>query len=66
MSVAYTLYIGEPRSRFLAEKVDPEEVERVRIEDLHTIDNLMHSLREDLADLLPPGYTVELSRELPE
>lgn len=65
MSVAYTLYITEPPSRFLAEKIDPEETEWQRLEDLHRIDGHVQALVEDLTELLPPGYTIEIVKELP-
>ena len=65
MSVAYTLYINEPASRFLDEKVDPEEAEWRRLEDLHRIDAVVQSLVEDLGQLLPDGYTLETVKELP-
>lgn len=65
MSVAYTIYITESESRNLDEKVDAEAVEMVRREDLHKIDYLMQSAVEDLADLLPAGYTIETVKETP-
>jgi hypothetical protein len=65
MSVAYTLYINEPASRFLDEKVDAEETEWRRLEDLHKIDAVVQSLVEDLGQLLPDGYTLETVKELP-
>lgn len=63
MNVAYTLYINEPSSRNLDEKVDPEAAEQARLRDLHRIDYLIHSAVEDLSDLLPPGYTIQTARE---
>lgn len=65
MSVAYTLYITEPPSRNLEEKVDPELAEMNRLRDLHRIDYLMQSMVEDLADLLPAGYSIQTARETP-
>ena len=65
MSVAYTLYITEPPSRNLDERVDPEETKWLRQEDLHRIHAHFVSLVEDLEDLLPPGYTIELVKEMP-
>lgn len=65
MTVSYTVYLVEPPSRFLDERVDPEAAERARLEALHRIDYLMQSLVEDLADLLPAGYTIETTKEVP-
>lgn len=64
--IAYTLYITEPKSRNLDMRVSPDETEWRRLEEFHTIDALVHSLREDLADLLPAGYTIELTKEVAE
>lgn len=66
MSVAYTLYLNEPSSRNLDERVDPEAARVARLSDLHKIDYLVQSLVEDLQDLLPAGYTVTTSKEVPE
>lgn len=66
MSVAYTLYINEPTSRNLELRVDPEEVEWRRIEELHQIDYHLRTLVDDLGQLLPEGYTIQLAKELPE
>jgi hypothetical protein len=63
VSVAYTLYVNEPPSRNLEERVSPEVVEEARLRELHRIDYLMHSLLEDLTDLLPAGYSVSMSKE---
>lgn len=60
--ISYSLYITEPPSRNLEEKVDPEATEAARVEDMHKIDYLMRSMVEDLSDLLP-GWTIELSKE---
>lgn len=65
MSVVYTLYITEPPSRNLDRKVDPDEAEWQANEDLHRIDGHMKALVEDLADLLPAGYTIETVKEYP-
>lgn len=65
MIVSYTLYISEPSSRNLDMKVDPQEVEWRRNEDLHRIDGHMQALVEDLSELLPEGYTVESVKEIP-
>lgn len=65
MSVAYTLYITEPPSRNLDERVDPEETQWRRLEDLHRIDATVQSLVEDLSELLPAGYTIETVKEMP-
>lgn len=65
MSVAYTLYITEPPSRNLDERVDPEETEWRRLEDLAQIDAHVRSLVEDLSELVPAGYTIETVKELP-
>ena len=66
MSVSYTLYLNEPSSRNLEERVDPESAEANRRHELHRIDYLMQSLVEDLQDLLPPGYTITTTKEVPE
>lgn len=63
LEVSYTLYIREPVSRNLDEKVDPEATELRRLEDANKIDYLMQSVVEDLQDLLPQGYTVEYTKE---
>ena len=64
MSVAYTLYITEPPSRNLDERVDPDETQWRRTEDLHKIDGIVQSLVEDLSELLPTGYTIETVKEM--
>lgn len=63
MSVSYSLYLSEPPSRILDERVDPEAVEEQRLRELHRIDYLMRSLAEDLQDLLPEGYKVAVVKE---
>lgn len=65
MSIVYSIYITEPLSRNLDERVDPDETQWQRLEDLHRIDGHMQSLIEDLTDLLPPGYTIESTKETP-
>lgn len=63
MSLSYSLYFNEPPARNLEEKVDPETAELARLRDQHKIDYLMQSMIEDLEDLLPPGYTIQVARE---
>ncbi len=63
MTVAYTIYLNEPPSRNLDERVNLEAVEEQRLRELHRIDYLVHSLVEDLQDLTPAGYSVELVKE---
>lgn len=63
MSIVYSLYIREPSSRNLEEKIHPHETQWRRLEELHKIDALVGNLIEDLADLLPAGYTIESSKE---
>lgn len=63
MGVSYTLYIHDPPSRNLYMRVDPEGTEWRRLEDLHRIDGHVRSLVEDLAELLPAGYSVDLVKE---
>lgn len=52
--VVYAFYINPPSSRNL-------ETQR---EDFHRIDYLIESLLEDLKDLLPPGYTIDKTKEI--
>jgi len=63
--ISYSLYLEEPPSRNLEEKVDPEAAELARLRELHRIDYLMNSMVEDLQDLLPAGWQITMAKEAP-
>jgi len=63
VTVSYSIYLSEPPSRNLDERVNPEAVEEQRLRELHRIDYLVNSLVDDLRDLTPAGYSVELVKE---
>lgn len=61
--VSYTIYVTAGPSRILEEKAYPEEAAITRLEHMAKIDYLMQSMLEDLNDLIPGGYTLEMVKE---